>query len=203
MAAALRGWAESKPGPSVLPELIQAVRRAIGRWPEAIELNRVEAIAVAQAAEQTLPAWDRQRVEEAILTIRRFQVRRPNDRDMAVLLARLRLFGENNPEVAYQELGPIRDLESTAELTVPELELLGTIYRRLQKFSDAQRVLERANQQDPTHAGLWIELALTYHGQERTAEAQQALGRARALPRTAQQQSDYVEAIMLIQGGKR
>jgi len=190
----LRGWIDARPGPLAATAVAEHCRRLLVRWPEAAELYRVQALALAQLAEQVEPVWDSGRVSAAIQAAERFRAKTQDDRDIAVTLVELRLYGENNPEQAYRDASPLRDAESDPTLTSDQLELLGTAYRRTDKLTDAVRVLERANRSENAGAGVWIQLALAYHGQSRKAEARRALGRAQAMSRTPREQTDYVAA---------
>ena len=81
-------------------------------------------------------------------------------------------------------------------------QVLGATLLANDQLDGAIRALEKAGRMSKTSAGSRIHLALAYHGQGRKAEARATLELARGLPRTAQEQADYLDAFAILQREK-
>jgi Flp pilus assembly protein TadD len=122
----------------------------------------------------------------------------PDDRAAIVGLGWLRLYGQDNPDHAFRDLAPLREVETSSGVTAAELELLGAVYRRTDKLDRAvQTLLRAANLPDAT-AGCFTQLALAYHARGQQDTARYYLERARSLPRSPREHGDYVTAAKLI-----
>jgi tetratricopeptide (TPR) repeat protein len=196
--AVLVGWGEARPDdPDLARKIAGRADRLLARWADEPDLYRVRAGALFRAAEGTDPPWDPARVREAIQSAERLRARLPNDTDAAFWLGWLRL-ADDNPERALRDVAPLLSPEADPVLTAPQLELIGAVYRRTGRLEDAVRVLSRAGEESNPHAGVFIQLALTYHERGQYGDARAALEKARHRPRTPREQADYRAAVPVV-----
>jgi tetratricopeptide (TPR) repeat protein len=197
--AVLVGWSEARPvDPERARKIAGRAERLLSRWPDEPDLYRVRAAALFAAAEGTDPPWESVRVREAVQAAERLRAKFPDDPDAATWLGWLRL-AEGNPERALREVAPLRAAEMAPRLTMSQKELLGAIYRRTGKLEDALRLLEPAARSQEATAGVFVQLALTYHDLGRPDDARAALEKARNRPRTPREHADYVAAYRAMQ----
>lgn len=197
--AALAGWAEARPvNAARARKIADRAERLLSRWPDHADLFRVRADALFRAAEGVEPVWEPTRVREAVLAVERLRAKLPDDPQAALALGWLRL-AERNPERALRDVAPLRTPEADPTLGAAQLELLGAIYRQTGKLDDAVRVLERGAAETNAPAGVYVQLALAYHGQGRPGDARTALERARNRHRSPREHADYVAAVRAIQ----
>lgn len=193
--AGLRGWISAPLGSVALENVIARSTAARSQWPSSLELLRVHALALYEAAAWLEPVWDARRVSAAADACESVRAQVPEDPVAALALGWLRLAGENQPAQALRAVAPLVNAENDPLRTVAELELLGAIFRANDRMADSLRVLERACESGSATAGSFIQLALTLHAAGRFDEARVALMNARTYPRTPREQAAYVSAV--------
>lgn len=117
----------------------------------------------------------------------------PNHVPTLANLAYLRLRGDKDPTKAIAEIGPMISNENVSKLTSEQSEVIGMVYVANKQFDNAVRILRAATTSRAT-SGCWIQLALAYHGQGRSEEAESALRNASQLPMSDRERNDYSSA---------
>ncbi len=203
IAQALRGLCDSRYD-AALAELAQRTARAnLDRFPGDVELLSVRALIHFQSAERGEPRWSITETGGAIRAFEELQSRAPDRLEIAAALAWTRLKGKKESAVALRDAAALSAAAERGEpLSAWQWQVLGATLLANDQFDSAIRALEKAGRMSKTAAGSRIHLALAYHGQGRKAEARATLELARALPRTAQEQADYLDAFAILQREK-
>lgn len=201
VVAALTGWLEvaaQRHQAELGRTIADLAERWLEVWPDELPLMRLRAEARVLAAEHASPRWPLPRVGIAITAVERIRAAQPDELRWTLLLARLQLYGEQNPSLAYRTVVSTLPESLYGQLSSDALILLGTIYRHNRREEQAVAVLERAARLRDAPAGAFIQLAWAYQQLGRTAEALSTLNIARGMPRSEQEQADYVAAAKLI-----
>jgi Tfp pilus assembly protein PilF len=172
--------------------------RLLELWPEETPLMRLRAEARNMVAEYSTPAWEAGRVSAAVIAVERVRAVLPDDVNLTLALAQLHLLGMNNPLQALRDVANLLAPNRLSQLTTNDLTLIGLILRRNQRNEDSLQVLELASNSREAKAGTFIQKALTLQVMGRNPEARRALQVAQPMPRTTQEQADYVAAAKLI-----
>ena len=203
IAQALRGLCDSRYD-AALAELAQRTARAhLDRFPGDVELISVQALMHFQSAERGEPRWSILETGGAIRAFEELQNRAPDRLEIAAALAWTRLKGKKEPAAALRDAATLSAAAERGEpLSAWQWQVLGATLLANDRRDIAIRALEKSGRMSKTSAGSRIHLALAYHKQGRKVEARATLELARALPRTAQEQADYLDAFAILQREK-
>ena len=203
IAQALRGITDGPFRPALAELVIRTAKPLLDRFPTDGELVAAQAFAFYRGAEQGEPRWNESMTGGAIRGFERMLSKEPNNLEIGAALAWVRLKGKREPAQALRDAGP---LATTAEQNLPltawQWQVLGAIYLANGKYDAAIQALEKAGRLLKTAAGIFVHLALAYHGQGRKVDARAALETARQLPRSPQEQADYLDATAALQREK-
>ena len=194
LTALVAGLADAAPTEEHLATTAQHAEAALRRFPGNADLLRL--LAAAQVKRAELADWSHDATGHATGPTARYLAARPDDREAATWLAALRLYGEDRPEEALRDLGPVRAAEAIAN--AGELEVLGEALRRAGQPKEAVRVLTLASARPRPGAGVFIQLALAHHAAGDASAARAALAKAQNAPRAPREQADYAAAAKLL-----
>jgi tetratricopeptide (TPR) repeat protein len=180
-------------------EAARAARHVLDREP----LNRGAHVVLGDClrvqAQHPETGWDVDLVRKAL---REYELAQQSDHDNLVVaerVARLQLMALNLPDLAYRTAEPLRQAESSGQLTPAMLETLGATYLAAGKFEAARRPLERSAAAQP-RAAVFCLLAHAYLGLGRTADARRCAARAGELPKSPREAADLVQLVRRIEG---
>lgn len=203
--AAQRGWLENSP--TLLVAVVQGLSDAhapadtilssadgvLAFWPSANAAARVKALTLfANLDPQPLP-WPSAEVDTAIRATEFARstapTPNPDEATLTSALARLRLLGREERELAGRLVAPWR--EQTESLTIDQLETLAEIMLDQDQATLAATLLSRRIQSRDLSAGYYVVFARTMHLLSRDADGRQALNLAARLPMTPRQRQSY------------
>ena len=203
IAEALRGISDSRFQPTLADLASSTARRLLDQFPYDLELQTVRALCLYRSAEQGEPRWNETKTSEALRAFEQLQSHAPENLEIAATLAWIRLKGKHEPGQARRDLARLTDAaEQGHPLTAWQWQVLGATRLANDQLDASIRALEKARRQTGTTAGVYIHLALAYHRQGKKESARTNLERARALPRTPQDQADYLDACAILQREK-
>ena len=192
--ALIAGLLDAAPDEARLADAAARAEVALRRNPG--EPGSLKLLARAQFLRAKLADWGRDEVARAVGAATRYRAAAFGDRDVALWLGELRLYGEDRAEQALRDLEPVRRDE--AEVGARELGVVGEALRRAGERDQALRVLSLAADQPRPGAGVFIQLALARQAGGDAARAKEALAKAQQLPRTPREQADYAAAARLL-----
>jgi predicted Zn-dependent protease len=173
----------------------EVVQRLSARWPSDHGVLAVRALLLEQAAEYAHPRWEPGRVREAVFALERVKAGQSDDRDLAALLAWVRLKGANDPAAALRDAAPLAAAQDRGEPLVGlQSAVLGAVYVANKRPDDAVKVLELARKSGVATATGSIHLALAYHALGQAEKARAALDDARTRPMSDQDTADFASA---------
>lgn len=200
---ALRGIAESRFTPALADLAIRASQALLNRFPGDSELLSAQALVYFKSAEQGEPRWNETATAGALRGFGQLQNKEPDNLEIAAALAWIRLKGKKEPGHALRNAAPLSSApEQGLPLTAWQWQVLGATQLANGQRDAAIRSLEKARRLSKTMAGVQIHLALAYHAQGRKEQAHAAFELARSLPRSPQEQADYLDAFAILQREK-
>ena len=203
IAEALRGMSDSRFQPTLTDLASQMAKRLLDQYPGDLELQMVRALSLYRSTEQGDPRWNETKTSEALRAFEQLQSHAPDNLEIAATLAWMRLKGKNEPGQARRDAAKLIDAsEQDYPLTAWQWYVLGATHLANNQLDAAIRALEKARRHSGTTAGVSIHLALAYHRQGKNELARTNLERAQALPRTTQDQADYLDACAILQREK-
>ncbi len=200
---ALRGIADGPFRPALAELAIRKSKGQLERYPGDAELLAVQALAYFRSAERDEPRWADTATNGAVRCFEQLQGKTPENLDVAASLAWARLKGKREPLQAQRDAAPLAAAaEQGLPMTAFQWQVLGAVHLANDRRDDAIRDLEKARRVSKNSAGVHIHLALAYHAQGRKEQARAALELARSLPRSPQEQADYLDAFAILQREK-
>ena len=200
---ALRGIADGPFRPALAELAIRKSKGQLERYTGDAELLTVQALAYFQSAERAEPRWADSATNGAVRCFEQLQGKAPDNLDVAASLAWARLKGKREPLQAQRDAAPlVAAAEQGQPMTAFQWQVLGAVHLANDRRDDAIRDLEKARRVSKTSAGVHVHLALAYHAQGRKEESRAALELARSLPRSPQEQADYLDAFAILQREK-
>ncbi|MCU0705353.1 MAG: hypothetical protein MUF18_15380 [Fimbriiglobus sp.] len=193
LASAVRGLADGHFDSETAPPALAVIDRALARWPIDADCLVARAAFLARWAENGRPRWEPARTREAAFALERLRGLAPDDPVAATALARVRLFGLNEPAQSLKDVGPLLDLrEREGLLTADQLTLLGAVLLANEKIEPAMAALEAAHKLAPDSATTCLHLARVYHACGENIRGRELVAAARRLPRTPQDDADLL-----------
>jgi tetratricopeptide (TPR) repeat protein len=175
----------------------EAVRRA----PEDHSARLLHADSLrAWAEEDAAPAWNQDRVREAVRAYEWLRDRDSDDLAIANNLAWLQLKGQRRPTTADASAAPLRARMADNRGLPPEmLETLGAIDLEIEQPARAAKLLESATRGPSPRPGYWTHLARAYLQLGRRSDAKKCIDKAAELPRSVRESDDLATTVKLWQ----
>jgi predicted Zn-dependent protease len=199
--ALLRGVLDAKPDAARAVWVARRATRLLAGWPDDVAARWLLADAQFRRSELGSPPWNPELAYASLAAYDRLPASAREDPAVIAAVAALRLKALGDVAGATRAIAPLRDPGSMPLLTPTQREVVGAVLVAGGKPGEAVSVLEWAVRGPGTTAGCWVQLALAYHAEGRSADARAALERAgEALHRSSREEVEWRAASGLIQG---